>query len=901
MLTWFNSLFGDKSRKFVKGHQATLAQINALEPATRALSDEQLLARTAELRQRLVAGAKLDDLLPEAFAAVREAGVRALGLRMFDVQMMGGLALHYGNIAEMKTGEGKTFVATLPAYLNALTGRGVHIVTVNDYLARRDSQWMGQVFARLGLTTASIHHDLDATQRIAAYRADITYATNNELGFDYLRDHMAMSPQQLVQRPLNYAIIDEVDSILIDEARTPLIISGPTEDKTELYQKIDAFIPNLKEEVHYDIDAKQRTAHFTDAGLDAAEVFLKETGLLPAESNLFDVHNIALVHHLNQALRAHALFHRDIEYIVKDNEVVLIDEFTGRMMTGRRLSDGLHQAIEAKEGVDIKPENVTMASITFQNYFRLYPKLAGMTGTAATEEEEFESIYTLSVIVIPTNVGVNRRDEADIIYRTRAGKLKAIAADIEDCHKRGQPVLVGTISIERSEELSNLLKQKGVPHAVLNARYHEQEAEIIAQAGRKGAVTIATNMAGRGTDIKLGGSLELLLKDAGRPEAQIRKAYEAEHAAVMAAGGLRVLGTERHESRRIDNQLRGRSGRQGDVGSSVFYISLQDDLIKRFAPNLDSLMAKLNMPEDEAIQHPWIAKSIATAQRKIEALNFDLRKHVLKFDDVLNDQRKVIYDQRQHLLHATDLSEDIHEFRREVANELVLQAFPPESLPEQWQPEVLKDGLRRYFGIDAKVEAWLADTDVGAEHIAQRVGDIVAHAWNQKLSEFPPDIMRHIERSVLLQTLDRLWRQHLQSLEFLRRGINWRGFAQKDPINEFARESYMLFEDLLAQIRRDTVALLSRVQLVVEEDMAPGSTLAPQIVSAPDAKPLPITKPAAKTPAKAKAKPAVKTQPAPKTKPAAKAKPKAKPAQAAKKPAKAKNQKNKSKPKRKSR
>jgi preprotein translocase subunit SecA len=883
MLSVLKGLFGDSSRKFIKAQAAVVARINALEPEFKKLSDQQLAGKTAEFRDRLLKGKSLDSLLPEAFAAIREAGVRALGIRMFDVQLIGALALHNGNIAEMKTGEGKTFVATAAAYLNALPGKGVHVVTVNDYLARRDSTWMGQVFARLGMNTASIYHDLDATQRKAAYMADITYATNNELGFDYLRDHMALSPQQLVQRPLHFAVVDEVDSILIDEARTPLIISGPTEDRTELYVKVDALIPGLKDVEHYEVDHKQRSAHFTDAGIDAAEVFLKQNGLLAEDGNLYDVHNIVLVHHLNQALRAHALFNKDAEYIVKDGEIVLIDEFTGRMMPGRRLSDGLHQAIEAKEGLDIKPENQTLASITFQNYFRLYPKLAGMTGTAATEAEEFESIYGLRVISIPTNVKVSRIDEADKIFRSRKGKINAIIEDIIDCHKRGQPVLVGTITIERSEELSNALKARGIPHAVLNARFHEQEAEIIAQAGHKGAVTIATNMAGRGTDIKLGGNLELLLRDVtSETEAKkIEAAYKKDHDEVMAAGGLRVLGSERHESRRIDNQLRGRSGRQGDAGSSVFYLSLQDDLIKRFAPNLDGMMTKLNMPEDEAIQHPWIAKSIATAQRKIEALNFDLRKSVLKFDDVLNEQRKVVYDQRQHLLHTPDLSLEIADFRHAVAEEIMRAAMPPGSLPEQWNAGALGQGLARYFGLDLTLEKAMANDDVSAEEIERTVLAEVDAAWARKQGEMPADVLRHIERSVLLQNLDRLWRQHLQSLDFLRKGINWRGYAQKDPINEFARESYLLFEDLLAQIRRDTVGMLSRVQLVVEEAPPPM-----QIVSDPAlgarTKKVAAEKPVKKVTAKVAKKAAPKKAAKPARKPAAKKAP----AKAAKKPAK---------------
>lgn len=823
MLNIFNTalayVWGTPSSRFLKANQPLIPLINAQEESMRAKSDAELMAVTGNLRQRLAAGEELDSFIPEAFAAVREAARRALGIRAFDVQLLGGLALHRHNIAEMKTGEGKTLVATFAAYLNAISGKGVHVVTVNDYLAKRDAAWMGQVFQRLGLTTSAIFHGQDATERKNAYMADITYATNNELGFDYLRDHMVLSPEQLVQRPLNFAIVDEVDSILIDEARTPLIISGPTEDKTELYQIIDTFIPTLAENVDYDIDQKQRTAHLTEAGTDKAEAFLKQAGLLTEEGNLYDVHNIALVHHVNQALRAHTLFKKDAEYIVKDGEVVLIDEFTGRMMPGRRLSDGLHQAIEAKENVEIKQENQTLASITFQNYFRLYPKLSGMTGTAATEAEEFENIYSLPVIVIPTNVPVARKDVGDIIYPSRNGKLRAIIEDIKDCHKRGQPVLVGTTTIERSEELSPLLKKEGIPHQVLNARYHEQEAAIIAQAGRKGAVTIATNMAGRGTDIKLGGNLELLLEEAKNDAdaERIRKNHAKEHAEVMAAGGLKVLGTERHESRRIDNQLRGRSGRQGDVGMSVFYISMQDDLIKRFVPNIDALMRRLNVPEDEAVQMGIVTKSIENAQNKIEALNFDLRKNILKYDEVLNDQRKVIYDQRTEILHTADLSDVIEAYREDVLEGLISQAFPPDTLPEQWQPNILKDGILQWFGLNLPIDEWTQEADAGAEVIRKYCAHAIEVAWQQRLSEFPPQVMPSIMRSVLLQTLDRLWRQHLQSLDILRKGIGLRGYAQKDPLNEYARESYLLFEDLLAQTKRETVALLSRVRIAQEE------------------------------------------------------------------------------------
>lgn len=823
MLNIFNTalayVWGTPSSRFLKANQPLVPLINAQEESMRAKSDAELMAVTGNLRQRLAAGEDLDSFIPEAFAAVREAARRALGIRAFDVQLLGGLALHRHNIAEMKTGEGKTLVATFAAYLNAISGKGVHVVTVNDYLAKRDAAWMGQVFTRLGLTTSAIFHGQDAAERKNAYMADITYATNNELGFDYLRDHMVLSPQQLVQRPLNFAIVDEVDSILIDEARTPLIISGPTEDKTELYQVIDTLIPQLAENTDYDIDQKQRTAHLTETGTDKAEAFLKKSGLMPEDGNLYDVHNIVLVHHVNQALRAHTLFKKDAEYIVKDGEVVLIDEFTGRMMPGRRLSDGLHQAIEAKERADIKQENQTLASITFQNYFRLYPKLAGMTGTAATEAEEFENIYALPVIVIPTNVPVSRKDVSDIIYPSRAGKIRAIIADIKDCHQRGQPILVGTTTIERSEELSEELKKAKIQHQVLNARYHEQEAAIIAQAGRKGAVTIATNMAGRGTDIKLGGNLELLLEEAKdeKDADRIRKNYDKEHAEVMAAGGLKVLGTERHESRRIDNQLRGRSGRQGDVGMSVFYISMQDDLIKRFVPNIDALMRHLNVPEDEAVQMGIVTKSIENAQNKIEALNFDLRKNILKYDEVLNDQRKVIYDQRTEILHTEDLSDVIAAYREDILNDLVAQAFPEGTLPEQWQPNILKEGLQQWFGLNLPIEEWTKEADAGSTVMHDYCLRAIETFWEQKMAEFPPQVMRSVERSVLLQTLDRLWRQHLQSLDVLRKGIGLRGYAQKDPLNEYARESYLLFEDLLANTKRETIALLARVRIAQEE------------------------------------------------------------------------------------
>lgn len=856
-LTYF---FGTPTTRFLKSSKGFAAAVGALEASFSAKTDDALAATTAELRAKLQQGAGLEDVKIEAFAAVREAAKRALGLRAFDVQLLGGLALHGGNIAEMKTGEGKTLVATFAAYLNALEGKGVHVVTVNDYLAKRDASWMGGVFAKLGLSTAAIYHGQSAEERKAAYYADVTYATNNELGFDYLRDHMVLHSSQLVQRPLHFAIVDEVDSILIDEARTPLIISGPTDDQTQLYLAVDSLIPQLVDAEDYEVDHKQRSATLTDSGVDKAEHYLREAGLLPAAESLYDMQHLALVHHINQALRAHVLYRRDAEYIVRQGEngleVVLIDEFTGRMMPGRRLSDGLHQAIEAKEGVPVQQENQTMASITFQNFFRLYPKLAGMTGTAATEAEEFENIYNLPTIVIPTNVPVARKDVADIIYPTKKGKLKAIVADIADCLERGQPVLVGTTTIEKSEELATALVAAKIPHSVLNARFHEQEASIIAQAGRRGAVTIATNMAGRGTDIKLGGNLELLLAEAadGQAQAAIRASHAAEHAAVMAAGGLKVLGTERHESRRIDNQLRGRSGRQGDVGASVFYLSMQDDLIKRFVPNIESLLSKLNVPDDEAVQMGIVSKSIENAQNKIEALNFDLRKNVLKYDEVLNDQRKVIYDQRMQVLHAESLQETIVGFRHDVLEALASEAFPADALPEQWRPEVLDEGLKMWFGLELPLQDWLQQADVGADELLTRCRSAVDEAWANKAAGIPPEVLRSIEKSVVLQTLDRLWRNHLQALDFLRKGIGLRGYAQKDPLNEYAKESFGLFEAMLAQVKREVVGLLARVQLVpAQSDTAPAAApqVQPEVASRSPKKPQP--KPSSKPNSRPKA------------------------------------------------
>lgn len=830
MLKSLSSLFGDKNSRYLKHIQPLVDAINAHEAGVAAKSDTDLAATTDALKKRFQQGETLDDLLPEAFAAVREAAKRALGLRPFDVQLIGGIILHQGRIAEMKTGEGKTLAATLPAYLNALTGQAVHVVTVNDYLAKRDADWMGKVFTQLGMRTAAITNDLAPPQRKEAYAADVVYATNNELGFDYLRDNMMYEPENLVQRPAYFAIVDEVDSILIDEARTPLVISGPMDDVTDLYVSINDFMPQFVEGEDYEKEEKHRSVTLTDAGTDKAEKLLHESGLLGDGDSLYDVQHVRLVHHINNALRAHTMFNPDVDYIIHEGGVVLIDEFTGRMTPGRRLSDGLHQALEAKEGVDIRQENQTLASITFQNYFRLYEKLAGMTGTAETEEEEFGMIYNLPVVVVPTHVDIAREDEDDIIYRSRIEKLKAIVKDIQDCFKRGQPVLVGTTSIEKSEELSELLKQAKVPHKVLNARYHEQEAEIVSQAGRLGAVTIATNMAGRGTDIKLGGNLELLLENAQTPAEQqkIRAQYEEEKAAVMDAGGLRVLGTERHESRRIDNQLRGRSGRQGDVGSSVFYISLQDDLMRIFASNLEGLMGRLNMPEDEAIRHPWISKSLETAQKKIEGMHFDARKQVLKFDDVLNEQRKVIYAQRKELLLADTVSEDVADYRADVIDQFVDAQLPPGTLPEQWNIKGLTEQVLMFFHARPPLQEWAAtdDQDTIAKKLLQHVDDL----WAQKVERFGKDITQRLEKLLLLQVVDRQWRAHLQELDYLRKGIVWRGYAQKDPVNEYKREAFELFERMLMTIRHEVVTLLMRVE-IHEEDLVEMKSMAQEQVA----------------------------------------------------------------------
>jgi preprotein translocase subunit SecA len=814
-------IFGSANDRYVRSLRPVVERINGLEAGIQALSDDELKGQTPKFKARLEGGESLDDLLPEAFATVREAARRVLGQRHYDVQLIGGMVLHRGEIAEMRTGEGKTLVATAPVYLNALTGKGVHVVTVNDYLARRDAGWMGQVYSFLGLTTGVIVPNIDDEARRAAYAADITYGTNNEFGFDYLRDNMKYSREAMVQRPFSFAIVDEVDSILIDEARTPLIISGPTDDKSDLYMLVDAvvkqFVPG-----DYEKDEKQRSIVLTESGTEKAEQMLGEAGLLQSE-NLYDFENTQVVHHLNQALRANIMFRRDTDYIVRNNKVVIIDEFTGRMMDGRRWSDGLHQAVEAKEGAEIQPENQTLASITFQNYFRLYPKLAGMTGTAATEAGEFYDIYKLNVVEIPTNVAVQRKDVDDEFYKNEADKFKAIAKSIREASERGQPVLVGTVSIEKSELLSKFLEEDGVPHKVLNARFHEQEAHIVAQAGRLGAVTIATNMAGRGTDIQLGGNLEFRVEDelsgmeAG-PEkdvaiARIREEIVAEKAQVLSNGGLFVLGTERHESRRIDNQLRGRSGRQGDPGLSRFYLSLDDDLLRIFGQqNMLTRMMNSGLEEGEAIVHPWISKAIETAQKKVEARNYDIRKQLLQYDDVMNDQRKVVYDQRQDVMDSDAVGDVVNDMRRETANALVGTHCPPNSYPEQWDVEALKADLADKLGVDLPVEDWVKEQAVDQEIFLERIVAASDALMAQKSGEIPPETWVQIEKNFLLQAIDHHWKEHLATLDALRQVIHLRAYAQKTPLNEYKQEAFALFERMLAAIREDVTRMLAHAQ-----------------------------------------------------------------------------------------
>jgi preprotein translocase subunit SecA len=824
-------LFGTANDRTLNSLKGSVAAINALEPELEKLDDEALSARTGWFKSRLEKGESLDDLLPEAFATVREAAKRTLGQRHFDVQLMGGMILHRGMISEMKTGEGKTLVATLPVYLNALAGKGVHVVTVNDYLAQRDAEWMGQIYRFLGLTVGCIVHGLDDAERQEAYGCDVTYGTNNELGFDYLRDNMKFRLDEMVHRPFFYAIVDEVDSIRVDEARTPLIIYGPTEDNSELYLKVDALIPKL-EAPHFEKDEKARAVTLTEAGVERMEQLLSEHGLL-GQGGLYDIANISLVHHANQALRAHKLFTRDVDYIVKDDKVVIIDEFTGRMMEGRRYSEGLHQALEAKERVEIQNENQTLASITFQNYFRLYPKLAGMTGTAMTEAGEFAEIYNLEVVEIPTNLACVRADHDDEVYRTAAEKNAAIVALIEECRERRQPILVGTVSIEKSEHLAALLKKKNIPHKVLNARYHEQEAFIVAQAGAAGAVTIATNMAGRGTDIQLGGNLTMRLKqEAGdlegaaraAKEAQIRQEIEAARAIAVEAGGLYVIGTERHESRRIDNQLRGRSGRQGDPGASKFFLSLEDDLMRIFGSDrLDGMLQKLGLKDGEAIVHPWINKALEKAQQKVEARNFEIRKNLLKFDDVMNDQRKVVYEQRRDLMTATDVSPTIADMRRETVQAMVARCIPEKAYPEEWNASGLHEEALRIFGLDLPVAEWVKEEGIADQEIRERLESAIDRKMAEKAANFGPETMRMVEKSLLLQILDQSWKEHLLALDHMRQGIGLRAYGQRDPLNEYKREAFNLFETMIDQLRERVTGILAHIELRVEEplDLAP--------------------------------------------------------------------------------
>ena len=815
-------LFGTVNERIIKAHAAEVGAINDLERSLEALSDEALRAKTAEFRKRVAGGETLEGLLVEAFATTREAAKRTLGQRHYDVQLVGGIVLHQGKIAEMATGEGKTLVATLPVYLNALEGKGVHVITVNDYLAQRDAAWMGEIYEFLGLKVGCIVHGLDDEQRREQYGADVTYGTNNEFGFDYLRDNMKFTLETMVQRPFNFAIVDEVDSILIDEARTPLIISGPSEDSSEMYQKVDRVIPEL-EEGDFDVDEKARTATLTDEGAERVEAVLARHELLKSP-NLYDIENVSVVHHLNQAVRAHKMFERDTDYIVKDGRVVIIDEFTGRMMPGRRFSEGLHQALEAKEQVRVQQENQTLASITFQNYFRMYPKLAGMTGTAATEAAELGDIYGLDVIQIPTNEPCIREDRDDEVYRTSDEKWNAISELLRDCQKRGQPVLVGTTSIEKSELLSARLKKDSIAHNVLNARYHEQEAHIIAQAGRVGALTIATNMAGRGTDIQLGGNVEFRIADeqgedddeAAREAlaAKIRAEVASERDKVLAAGGLLVVGSERHEARRIDNQLRGRSGRQGDPGASLFFLSLEDDLMRIFGSDkMDSMLSKLGLKDGEAIVHPWINKALEKAQQKVEARNYEIRKNLLKFDDVMNDQRSVVYEQRKDLMRTDDVSETVVDMRHEVIDAIVDDHIPEKAYPEQWDIDGMHDSCRRVLGIDLPVKEWAKEEGIADEEIRERIlkeADVHAAA---KLATYGPEVWRLAEKSLLLQILDQSWKDHLLTLDHLRQGIGLRAYGQRDPLNEYRGEAFEMFEAMLASLREQTTQLLSHVEL----------------------------------------------------------------------------------------
>ena len=831
-----SKVFGSSNDRKLKKYPSLVAAINKLEPEVAALANEELRARTDAFRARVKEGAALEDLIPEAFATVREAAKRSIGQRHFDVQLMGGMVLHEGRISEMKTGEGKTLVATLPVYLNALTGRGVHVVTVNDYLAKRDAAWMGAIYQFLGLKVGCIVHELSDDQRRVEYAADVTYGTNNEFGFDYLRDNMKYSTAEMVQRGHYYAIVDEVDSILIDEARTPLIISGPLDDRSELYNTVDKFIPRL-EKSDYELDEKTRVVTLTEAGNERVEQLLTAADMLKGDS-LYDIENVTVVHHVQQALRAHTLFQRDRDYIVKNDEVIIIDEFTGRMMQGRRYSEGLHQALEAKEHVTVQPENQTLASITFQNYFRLYEKLAGMTGTAVTEADEFLDIYGLDVVEVPTNMDMIRDDEDDEVYRTAQEKYRAIINLIKEARTRGQPMLVGTTSIEKSEILSELLKKDKVPHQVLNARYHEQEAHIIAQAGVPGAVTIATNMAGRGTDIQLGGNPDMRLEDWATeekakgteptPEQVVAKREEIKadvakkKSKALEAGGLYVIGTERHESRRIDNQLRGRSGRQGDPGRSRFFLSLEDDLMRIFgSQRMDGMLQTLGLKEDEAIIHPWINKALEKAQAKVEARNFDIRKNLLKYDNVMNDQRKAIFEQRLELMTDADLGETIGDMRRQVIDDLIAKHIPEKSFIEQWDVAGLKEDMQGAFDLAVPLDDWAKEEGIGEEEVRERLVRAADERAAKKAADFGPQIMRQIEKAVLLQTLDHLWREHLVTLEHLRQVIGLRGYGQRDPLNEYKSESFTLFEHMLARLREAVTGQLMHVELSRQEGAPP--------------------------------------------------------------------------------
>ncbi|MDY0064925.1 MAG: preprotein translocase subunit SecA [Steroidobacteraceae bacterium] len=832
MANWFTQLFGSRNQRLLNGYSKKVSRINALEESFLALSDEQLRNKTAEFRERLAAGVQLDELLPEAFAAVREAARRTLGLRHFDVQLIGGMTLHEGKIAEMRTGEGKTLVATLPAYLNALPGKGVHVVTVNEYLAQRDADWMSPVYRFLGLTVGVIKSGQAPAEKRAAYACDITYGTNNEFGFDYLRDNLAFRIEDRAQRGLEFAIVDEVDSILIDEARTPLIISGPAEESTELYVRINQLAPRLKRqeseegEGDYWADEKTRQVHLSDAGHERAEELIVESGLLQPGESLYDAANIRLMHHLNAALRAHALYHRDVEYIVRNGEVIIVDEFTGRTMPGRRWSDGLHQAIEAKEGVRVREENQTVASITFQNYFRMYSKLSGMTGTADTEAFEFQSIYGLEVVVIPTHRPMIRKDHPDYVYLTAKDKFDAIIEDIRECVARGQPTLVGTTSIETSEYLSGLLQKEKIPHEVLNAKQHEREAAIVAQAGRPGAVTIATNMAGRGTDIVLGGNLEAELAqidpadEAARERA--REEWRKRHAQVIEAGGLHIIGTERHESRRIDNQLRGRSGRQGDPGSSRFFLSIEDNLMRIFGDpqRTKRWLQTAGMKEGEVIESRMLSRQIERAQRKVEAHNFDARKNLLEYDDVANDQRKVIYQQRSELMAAEDVGDAITGIRREVVNNIIDRFVPPKSPEAMWDVQGLAEAIERDFAVAIDPKAWLqADSDLAEDGLRERIVAEIDRAYQAKVELYGAPVVRHLEKAIMLQQLDSHWREHLAAMDYLRQGIHLRSYAQKNPKQEYKREAFELFTTLLDRIKHDTVSMLSRMQLRTQAEI----------------------------------------------------------------------------------